>query len=93
MNTILWEVGILVALLWLICFAFTVFSFIVLRRQQIVFEHIAARLERLDEALLGGKKKQAAQVQVSIPKDEKISKYESVSLPDDVQISFVEKEG
>lgn len=93
MNTILWEVGILVALLWLICFAFTVFSFIVLRRQQIVFEHIAARLERLDEALLGGKKKQAAKVQVSIPKDEKISKYESVSLPDDVQISFVEKEG
>lgn len=91
-QTILWEVGILAFILWLVSIVFVVFSFILLRRQHVVFKHIVMRLERLDEAILAQKKELAQKTRVSIPKDELISKYESVSLPDDVQISFVEKE-
>lgn len=91
-QMVLWEIGILSLLLWGISVGFVVFSWILLRRQQKVFLHIAARLERLDEALLGQKAHQAKKARVSIPKDELISKYESVSLPDDVEISFIEKE-
>ena len=85
-------VGFLAFILWAVAVGFVAFSWILLARQQVVFRHILARLDRLDEALLIQKKKDSLKkTALSIPKDEPVLKYASVSLPDDVEISFVEK--
>lgn len=88
-SNILW---VLVFLLWGGAVSFGIYAWVIMQRQQQVFRHILARLERLDEALLMQKKKEAMKkTALSIPKDEPVLKYASVSLPDDVEISFVEK--
>lgn len=90
---VLWSIGVLAALLWALAIGFIVFSWVMLNRQLEVFRHILARLERLDDALLGRRANMPKQkTALSIPKDEPIKKYASVSLPDDVEISFVEKD-
>lgn len=90
--TVLWAIGVLAALLWVLSVGFILFSWSLLNRQQQVFRHILARLERLDDALLARRASMPKQkTALSIPKDEPIKKYASVSLPDDVEISFVEK--
>lgn len=91
--TVLWLIGSLAALLWVSAVGFIVFSWVLFNRQQEVFLHILARLQRLDDALSVRRANMPKQkTALSIPKDEPIKKYASVSLPDDVEISFVEKD-
>lgn len=95
MQFVLWEVGILTFLLWLIAVGFVVFSGLLFYRQQVILRHLLIRLTRLEAAVVSPKQppvRPAHKTQLSILKDEPIAKYESVTLPDDVQISFVEKE-
>ena len=110
MQIILWEIGILALLLWVLAVGFILFSGILFYRQQLIFRHILKRLKFLEEMIgqVGVQasvqsedvsvviKQQEAQktqeTRLSIMKDEPISKYESMTLPDDVQISFVEKD-
>ena len=90
MHIVLWEIGILAFLLWGVTVGFVIFSWILFHRQQQIFNHIVVRLERLDQALLSSPPKN--QTHMSISKDEPILKYEKVTLPDDIQIAFVEKD-
>lgn len=96
MQIILWEIGILALLLWALAVGFVVFSGILFYRQQVVFRHILGRLKKMDEALASlvpsMTSQNVTQSRLSIMKDEPISKYETVTLPDNVQVSFVEKE-
>ena len=96
MQIILWEIGILALLLWALAVGFVVFSGILFYRQQVVFRHILGRLKKMDEALASSvpsmTSQNVTQSRLSIMKDEPISKYETVTLPDNVQVSFVEKE-
>ena len=96
MQIILWEIGILALLLWALAVGFVVFSGILFYRQQVVFRHILRRLKKMDEALASSvpsmTSQNVTQSRLSIMKDEPISKYETVTLPDTVQVSFVEKE-
>lgn len=99
MQIILWEIGILSFLLWGLAVGFVLFSGILFYRQQLIFRHILKKIKTLEELL----EKQMVQVdaaqqnvpsqetRLSIMKDEPISKYENMVLPDEVQISFVEK--
>ena len=104
MQIILWEIGILAFLLWVLAVGFIVFSGVLFYRQQLVFRHILKRLQHL-EVMVGQSMTQPTEqpqpiktpqktqeTHLSIMKDEPISKYESMTLPDDVHISFVEKD-
>ncbi len=97
MQLILWEIGILSFLLWVLAVGFVLFTGILFYRQQQIFHHILKRLKQMEKTILQyaegqqPEKHPTPQVRLSIPKDEPISKYESMTLPDDVQISFVEK--
>ncbi len=97
MQLILWEIGILSFLLWVLAVGFVLFTGILFYRQQQIFHHILKRLKQMEKMMTqqtetqSTQKQQMPQVRLSIPKDEPISKYESMTLPDDVQISFVEK--
>ncbi|MBR5130608.1 MAG: hypothetical protein IKV03_05235 [Alphaproteobacteria bacterium] len=104
MQIILWEIGILAFLLWVLAVGFILFSGILFYRQQLIFRHILKRLKHLEMGLEqcvvpSAEQQEVAQApqkpqetHLSIMKDEPISKYESMTLPDNVQISFVEKD-
>lgn len=101
MQIILWEIGILAFLLWALAVGFILFSGILFYRQHLIFRHILKRLKILEITLSGQhnpipvSQKESQKPQetcLSIMKDEPISKYESMTLPDNVQVSFVEKD-
>ena len=104
MQIILWEIGIFALLLWVLAVGFIIFSGILFYRQQLIFRHILKRLNHLEVMVSQPIAQPAEQSQpvktpqktqethLSIMKNEPISKYESMTLPDDVQISFVEKD-
>lgn len=93
MNIILWEIGILAFLLWLVSIGFVLFSGVLFYRQQLIFRHILKRLNILEKKLMPevAQSEKSTKTHLSIPKDEPIMKYEKMALPEDVQISFVEK--
>lgn len=104
MQIILWEIGILAFLLWVLAVGFILFSGILFYRQQLIFRHILKRLKNL-EMMMGQSMGQVntspetanvvskqQETHLSIMKNEPISKYESMTLPDNVQVSFVEKD-
>ena len=104
MQIILWEIGILAFLLWVLAVGFILFSGVLFYRQQLIFRHILKRLKNL-EIMMGQSMGQVntsletanvvskqQETHLSIMKNEPISKYESMTLPDDVQVSFVEKD-
>lgn len=93
MQIILWEIGILALLLWALAVGFVVFSGILFYRQQIVLRHILLKLKQIEHKRYCDEgPKQPVQSHLSILKDEPISKYEAVTLPDNVQVSFIEKD-
>jgi len=101
MQIILWEIGILALLLWALAIGFILFSGILFYRQHLIFRHILKRLKMLEMTIAGQSNPNLVQkhpqkpqeTRLSIMKDEPIAKYESMTLPDNVQVSFVEKDG
>ena len=104
MQIILWEIGILAFVLWVLAVGFILFSGILFYRQQLIFRHILKRLKTLEMMLGQGSIQPVIQPEaiqtpskpqethLSIMKNEPISKYESMTLPENVHVSFVEKD-
>lgn len=103
MQIILWEIGILALLLWVLAIGFILFSGVLFYRQQLIFRHILKRLKGLEDLMHQASVQSEASVEnvpaepqpqethLSIMKNEPISKYESMNLPENVHVSFVEK--
>ncbi len=81
--------------LWLVAIWFASFAVKIIKRQDAVYRSLAMRLTVLEHALAEAIGKSDAiresLAQISIPVNEPIAKYESVTLPDDANIRFVEK--
>lgn len=100
MQIILWEIGILAFLLWVLAVGFILFSGVLFYRQQLILRYIFQRLKTLEKMMIQMSELpvrqennvKSQQSHLSIMKDEPISKYETMTLPDDVQVSFVEKD-
>ncbi len=63
-----------------------------MNKQQAVLRRLNERIKQLEKYLAEKPAKKPVLTAISITKDEPISKYKSVTLPDDIQISFVDKE-
>jgi len=74
----------------MLAFLVVLMRFMNMQRRQM--SRLNARLNRLEQAVCPRSKTRPVQTAISITKDEPISKYKSVTLPDDIQISFVDKE-
>lgn len=87
----LFLVGIYLLIIGNVCVAGAVVVFLTLflKRQKQGFQYLTAQLIQLDKTLKI-KKSESKTTQLTIPASEPIAKYESVSLPDDVKIDFVE---
>lgn len=87
---VLTMMGILAITMWIGYVVFVVFSWKMMMRQNQVFSYILARLDKMDE-YLSARPKNVQETSLSITKDEPLSKYQDVTLPDGIDISFVEK--
>jgi len=87
--------------LWLSAIAFIVYAWITQARQNAVLRYIARRLDSLEKRLKAPES-DASQTQppikpnhpetsISIDKNEPLSKYETVTLPDEININFVDR--
>lgn len=74
----------------LVCGGVVVCLWLMIKRQRAGFQYITACLIQMEKRQ-AEKKSPAKTPQISIPVDEPISKYEQVSLPDDVKINFIEE--
>ena len=91
-QVILWEFGVLcfMVLALMLAFLIVLMRFMSMQRRQM--SRLNARLNRLEQAVCPRAKTKSVRTAIAITKDEPISKYKSVTLPDDIQISFVDKE-
>ena len=87
----LFLIGIYVLILAnaLVCGGVVFFLIVFLKRQKEGFRYIIERINQLEKKTTV-KKTDAQTTYLSIPVNEPISKYEKVSLPDDVKIDFIE---
>ena len=91
-QAILWEFGILCFMVLALMLAFLGVLMRFMSIQQRQMSRLNARLNRLEQVLCPRTSSRPVQTAIAITKDEPISKYKSVTLPDDIQISFVDKE-
>ncbi len=102
MISVVDKVLILAGTLWVVAVGFVIFSWVLQARQQMVLRYIAARLEALEKKIAESAqhkidsepKKQSAlppETTIAIAKDEPLSKYEEVTLPDEIDINFVDR--
>lgn len=91
-QAILWEFGIFcfMVLALMLAFLWVLLRFMSIQQRQM--SRLNARLNRLEKVICPCTSNRPLQTEISITKDEPISKYKSVTLPDDIQISFVDKE-
>ena len=99
------KIIVLSGTLWFSAVAFIIYSWVVQVRQQQVFRFIAKRLISIEKALTTQPspkttqpaedklppKEEAPKKTLSINKNDPISKYETVTLPDEININFVDK--
>ncbi len=84
--------GILACSMWIGCVVFILFSWKTTVRQNRLFACILARLDKMEAYLSEvATQKNVQETSLAIAKDEPLSKYRDVTLPDDIDISFVEK--
>jgi len=101
--SVMGKIMILSGTLWIFAVAFIVYAWIIQRRQQFLLRYIAARLKRIESLLepppaaevsdtpSGNKKPLKPKTSISIDKNEPLSKYETVTLPDEININFVDR--
>ena len=95
---------ILSGTLWLCALAFIIYAWILQARQQAILRYIATRLRRIEQLLQPPvpsetpstnpqPKKNTAkpETRITIDKNEPLSKYETVTLPDEIDINFVDR--
>lgn len=92
MQFILFVMIILTVSMWIACVTFILFSWKMTIRQNKMFSYILMRLDRLGSLKTDDSFKEKSQeISLSIAKDEPLSKYQDVTLPDDIDISFIER--
>ena len=93
---------ILSGTLWVFAVAFIIYAWIIQNRQQLLLKYIAGRLKRIENLLQSSdtpspkpasspKKTAKPETSISIDKNEPLSKYETVTLPDEININFVDR--
>ena len=98
------KILILSGTLWLSAIAFIVYAWLVQVRQQQILRYIAGRLDAIEKKLspknIVREKsdspsqqsvKPSPETMITIDKNEPISKYETVNLPDEININFVDR--
>ena len=84
--------------LWLSAIAFIIYAWVVQVRQQVVLYHIVRYLRHIDKMLQAKSepKKNTLETEetertvMNIDKNEPLSKYKTVTLPDEVDVKFVD---
>lgn len=94
MTPFLFFILFLFAMLWAGAISFILWAWHAQRRQQALARHFYKRLERI-EALLARPAPSAAQQEaeptLEINTNEPLARYKSVTLPDEIDINFVER--
>ncbi len=90
MSGMLWGIFVLIIALWFITVVLTVCLWQWLQKQRLFMRYLVSRFDRLEEKI-SVLEAPVFETKLSIQKDEPISKYESVTLPDDIDIDFVER--
>ena len=86
------KIMILSGTLWLTALAFIVYAWMTQMRQRAILRYIARRLDGIEQALKPAKTlPRATETQITIDKNEPLSKYETVTLPDEIDINFVDR--
>ncbi|MBQ7413101.1 MAG: hypothetical protein IJV07_02355 [Alphaproteobacteria bacterium] len=99
------KILVLSGTLWLSAVGFIVYAWIVQARQQQILRYIAERLAAIDKKLSPTTEKRISssassaeqlikstpETMITIDKNEPISKYETVNLPDEIDINFVDR--
>ena len=81
---------ILTGLFWISAIAFILYARYMLARQHAVLKLIAERLGRLEKRLQVQQPEAPSDTTLTINKDEPLSKYQKVHLPDEINIHFVD---
>ena len=93
---------ILSGTLWIFAVAFIIYAWILQNRQQFLLRYIAGKLKHIEsllqpqqpqvpESLPSDKKNANPKTSITIDKNEPLSKYETVTLPDEININFVDR--
>ena len=92
---------VLSATLWGIALLFIVFAWLALYRQQTILRFIARRLATIERSIrtlqnpaapiAPPSRKSSPETKITIDKNEPLSKYETVNLPDEIDINFVDR--
>ena len=98
------KIILLSATLWLSAIAFIVYTCIVEARFQKIFKTLLHKIDRLEKALSSQQspekstpspdipvQKSKPETTIKIDKNEPLSKYETVTLPDEININFVDR--
>ena len=88
---------ILSGTLWLVAIALAIYVWIMHARQRAILHYIAGRLAKIEQALTPPKPsarkssdEASPKTVITINKNEPLSKYEKVTLPDNIDINFVD---
>ncbi len=84
--------------LWLSAIAFIIYAWVVQARQQVILYHIARYLRHIDKMLQVKSETEKTTLDteekirtvMNIDKNEPLSKYKAVTLPDEVDVKFVD---
>ena len=96
------KIILLSATLWLSAIAFMAYTFIIEARFQKILKALYQKIDRLEKALTAPQvptktsvgtppKKSTPETVIKIDKNEPLSKYETVTLPDEININFVDR--
>ena len=97
------KIMILSGTLWIFAVAFIIYAWIIQKRQQLLLKYIAGRLKHIESLLQPApqspatepapsrKKNTKPETSITIDKNEPLSKYETVTLPDEININFVDR--
>ncbi len=83
----------LTGVLWISAMALIIFTIFFVYRQSLILRYLVSKINKIENLLkqMREQPKETRITHVSIQKDEPLSKYETVTLPDDAKIDFVEK--
>ncbi len=83
----------LTGVLWISAMSLVIFTIFFVYRQSLILRYLVSKINKIENLLkqVSEQPKETTITHVSIQKDEPLSKYETVTLPDDAKIDFVEK--
>lgn len=92
-QIILWEIAVLALVVFVFMGSMLYLFWRFMDYQRRVLTKVSMRLQKIEGHLsVESKRKKRIETAIAITKDEKMAKYREVQLPDDIKISFVDKE-